>query len=455
MNENDIFAASFENLRTGVLLLEKSTGCVTEANPAFLRMCACPRSGVVGRNFWAPPLIDDASAGAEVFEHLRSGGRVEGVEMAINTGDGSRRLLQVSGGELSAGVVQLEVRDATAAAVARMAERRDAQRSLAVRVAVEFSEMDRELRAAAEMPANCARRGQSTFPEPDKIRKAADRAGELARELSAFSGQLTLDTRPVQLNKLLEAMQPALERMLGLPIQLVRDLDPNVAPVMADPAQVRQIVMELASNSREAMEHGGRFRIATRNAPANDPALRRNGDASYAVLEVGDEGPGLDDQSWEHLYEPFFTTKPNGRRGLGLAAVHGIVHQMRGRLWAQSDPVTGTSFRIYLPLAQAESVAAPDGRADRGSPAAILLIERDEGLRTVMTNILQKRGYRVLGACGAEDALELAKTGGPLDLIICEPELQTQFRTYARVAALSKPFELETLLGKVRESLPA
>jgi len=190
---------------------------------------------------------------------------------------------------------------------------------------------------------------------------------------------------------------------------------------------------------------------------------------SFALLEVGDEGPGLDDQSWEHLYEPFFTTKAHGKRGLGLAAVHGIVRQMGGRLWAHSEPGEGTCFRIYLPRAQAEPVALPAERAHRGA-TTILLVERNDSLRTVVSNILKKRGYRVLAAGASADALEMAQAQGPPDLLIGEPDpslaqslarLQPQMRTLilnghadrAGAATLNKPFEVETLLGKVRELL--
>src|ERR1039458_8083577 len=123
MISNNVFVRAFKGSWAAALLLEKDTERVMEANPAFLRMCGGPRSGVVGRSFWAPPLIDDAEAGAEVFEHLRAGGRVEGAELPLKTGDGGRLLLEVSGGELADGVVQLEVQDATARAGARMAER--------------------------------------------------------------------------------------------------------------------------------------------------------------------------------------------------------------------------------------------------------------------------------------------------------------------------------------------
>jgi two-component system, cell cycle sensor histidine kinase and response regulator CckA len=472
MDSKDILVQSFENLRVGVLLLERATGRVMEANPAFLRICRRGRDEVVGRGFWAPPLIEDAMAGAEVFEHLRAGGLVDNAELPLRTSDGSRLLLEVSGSVLPGGVVQLEVQDATARAGIRLADRMDAQRSLAARVTCEFAEMERTLHSAGELLANCARRGQSTFQESDEIRKAADHAGMVVRELLAYSEQLSLETSQVQLNELIDDMRPALEQVLGRDIQLVSDLSCDVAPVLADPAQVRQIVLKLAANSREAMEHGGKFRIATRNAPADDPALGcKRERESYAVLEIGDQGPGLDDASWAHLFEPFFTTQPHGKRGLGLAAVHGTVRQMGGRLWAHSEPGKGASFRIYLPRAQGESVAQPAECADRRRAATILLMEQNDGLRTVVANILKKRGYRVLAAHAAADALEMAKTQGAPDLLISEPapdlvqrlsSLQPQLRTLflngnsdsaAGTATLGKPFEVETLLRKVRELL--
>jgi two-component system cell cycle sensor histidine kinase/response regulator CckA len=462
MNSSDIYATAFENLRGAVLLLEKATGSVIDVNPAFLRMCGRPRDAVVGHSFWAPPLISDAEAGAEVFDHLRESGSVEGVELPLETADGSRRLLELSGGDLGGGTIQLELRDTTARAEARVAERMDSQRSLAARMAGEFTGMHRALQAASEIAANCARRGETTFLASDEIRKAADHAGVVARELLSYGRQLTLETCRLQLNDLVEDMQPALRQMLGQNIELVLDLSREAAPVTADPAQVRQILLKLAANSGEAMADGGELRIVTRNVPGDVPALGRalGGDA-YTMLEVGDRGPGLDDQSWEHLFEPFFTTKPHGRRGLGLAAVHGIVRQMGGRLWAHSETGKGACFRIYLPRAGAAS-----------GPARILLMERDEGLRTVVSNILRKRGYCVLVASAANDAREMAETHGPPDLLIGEAEpdlvkrlgsLQPQLRTlilngrsdHEEIATLDKPFEVEMLVRKVRELLGA
>jgi PAS domain S-box-containing protein len=250
MNSSDLFAKAFDNLRTGVLLLEKATGRVMEANPAFLRLCGRARGEVVGRILWAPPFVDDAEAGAEVFEHLRAGGLVEGAELPLKTGDGSCLLLEVSGRELTGGVVQLEVQDVTARAGARMAERMEAQRSLAARVALEFTEAHRALQAAGEALANCARRSQSTAPELDEIRKAAGRAGAIAQELLAYGGRSALETSQVQLNQAIESMRPALQQLLGRDVQLVMDLSRDAAPALADPAQVRQILLKLAASGR-------------------------------------------------------------------------------------------------------------------------------------------------------------------------------------------------------------
>lgn len=469
MNSSDIFGRAFENLRAGVLLLEQATGLVMEANPAFLRISGRSRGEVVGRNFWTPPLIDDAEVGGEVFAHLRAGGPVEDVELPLQTGDGSCLLLELSGREVGGGVVQIEVRDATPQAGARLAERMDAQRALATRVAAEFTGMHRALQAAGELLGQCAKRGQSTFLETDEVRKAADAAGGMARELLAYSGQLTLVTGRVQLNELILDMQPALQQLLGRRVEFVADLGRDAAAVLADPAQVRQILLKLAANSAEAMERGGKFRVATRNASSDDPALGGGVGGAYVMLEVSDQGPGLDDASWEHLYEPFFTTKQHGKRGLGLAAVHGIVRQMGGRLWAHSEPGTGACFRIYLRRAEALATA-PAVPAECRGPATILLMEQNDGLRTVMSNILKKRGYRVLAAGAASEALQVAKTEGPADLLIGEPEpdlvkrltgRRTKLRTLCldrvpegtATAILPKPFELDDLLGKVRELL--
>jgi two-component system, cell cycle sensor histidine kinase and response regulator CckA len=479
----DIYARVFENAQTGLLLLERDTGRILEANAAFLRMAGRGSTEVVGRSFWAPPLLADVDAGTEIHAHLLAGGAVADAELPLQAGDGRWLLLEVSGSATS-GLIQLEVRDATGREQARLAKRLEMLRLLAGRTAAEFHNLHRVLRTTGELLlVRGAGQGRPVPGELEEIQQASERASAIAGQLLAFGGGIALQIRPVALNDLLESMLPQLRQLFGQDIEVVLDLSPDMAPVIADPVQVRQIILNLAANSREAMERGGTFRLQTGNAPTVEPGLGSTEAASgpYGMLAVSDSGPGLDDQSWVHLYEPFFSTKANGRGlGLGLAAVYGIVRQSGGRLWAYSRPGQGATFRIYLPLAGTHSPALPAPQMDRScGNATILLVEAHDGMRTVMANLLKRRGYRVLAALHSKEALRITEAQGPPDLLISRPEpelamrlarLQPQLRVlylggYAdgpvvqdqgfppRTAILRKPFEPETLLATVVELL--
>jgi two-component system cell cycle sensor histidine kinase/response regulator CckA len=319
--------------------------------------------------------------------------------------------------------------------------------------------------------------------ELEEVHQASERASAIAEQLQAFSGGTALQTRPASLNDIVEGVLPRLRQLFGRDIEIVPDLSLDMKPVMADPAQMQHVILKLAANSRDAMARHGIFRLQTANQPAMDPGLGSIEAAGgpYGMLAISDNGPGLDDESWAHLYEPFFSTKAEGHGlGLGLAAVYGIVRQSSGRLWAYSQPGNGTTFRIYLPLVESQSPALPAPPMDRGrSRASILLVEAHDGMRTVMANVLKKRGYRVLAALDSKEAMRITKAQGPPDLLISRPEpelamrlarLQPHLRVlhlggYAdspdaqdqglppRTAILRKPFEPEALLATVLELL--
>jgi len=456
MSTSEIFAKAFEGAPSGLLLLDSDSGRVLETNAAFLEICGRSRNEVMGAVFWRPPLVADAQAGSDAAGKLRAAGALQNAGLPLAAKDGRIVLLEVNGKPIGDGVLQLEVRDATAREAIRLTDRIEAQRMVAARAAAEFAELQRAL--------------QQVEPTP----RAAERAGIIVQELRAYSGQWAAKPEPVQLNELLESMHLTLQRRLGPDIEVVLDLGADVAPVLADPAHLREILLKLAANSREAMEHGGLFRVETRNTAAGDPSLGPGTAAkSYAMLAVTDNGPGLDDASWEHLFEPFFTTRANGNHGLGLAAVHGIVHQNGGRIWVQSELGQGTSFHIYLPRAVQELVAPADVKHAAGQ--TILLMEPNDGLRNVVSSILKKRGYCVLPARESQEALQIAKAERSVDLLISEPDaelathlaaLQPRLRTLflnghsdsgaaAGTATLAKPFEPDALLGKVLEVLQA
>ena len=482
MPRGDIYARIFENAQTGLLVLESATGRVLQANAAFLRMAGRVGTEVLGRGFWEPPLVADAAAGAEINEHLQAGGAVIGAELPLQTGDGRWLLLEI-GGSAAGGVVQLEVRDATGREQARLAERMERLRLLAGRTAVEFRNVHHALRTMGELLLAGAGQSQPVLGELEEIRQASERASGIAGQLLAFSGEIELHARPVALHDLVESMLPRLRQLFGRDIEIIKDLSPDMPPVIADPVQVRQIILKLAANSRDAMACGGTFCVQTANAAAVEPGLgsMETAGGPYGMLAVSDSGPGLDDRSWAHLYEPFFSTKADGRSlGLGLAAVYGIVRQNGGRLWAYSQPGKGATFRIYLPLVGTHFPALPAPPMDTLSDnATILLVEDDDAMRTVMANLLKKRGYRVLAALDSREALRVAAGHGPPDLLISrpEPELAGHLARmhpqlwilylggYAdslaaqsqglppRTSLLQKPFAPETLLAAVLASL--
>jgi two-component system cell cycle sensor histidine kinase/response regulator CckA len=474
MAPSDIYARVFENACTGLLLVARADGRIRQVNSTFLQTCGRRRSEVLGRFFWEPPFIADAAYGIEVHRHLMTGEVADRVELPLATADGRWRIVEVSGRSID-DLIQLEVRDVSGRERAYVAERMESLRSLAGRTAQEFGNLHRELRIMGEQVlVNSGLSGQGVV-EFNEIRQAGERAGIIARQLRAFSGQSEYEARPVALNGFIEGMLPRVSGLLGRTIEVVSDLSPDVSMVRADPALLRQIVLSLATNSREAMERGGTFCLQTRNESSVEHGFGVNQEfvGQYCMLAVSDDGPGMDDQSWQHLYEPFFSSHTDsGSLGLGLAAVHGIVRQMEGRLWVYSQLGKGVTFRIYLPQAGPQFTALPEQTDALRGCATILLIERSDGLRSSVAKLLHRHGYRVLEARGSADALKSTERSTDLDLVMgeLEPALverlgytQPMIRAInwggcqddprGRFRCLLKPFEPQTLLAAVDELL--
>ena len=184
----------------------------------------------------------------------------------------------------------------------------------------------------------------------------------------------------------------------------------------ADPGQLEQIVMNLAINARDAMPRGGRLTVHTARARLDEAYVRSHPGAragAYALLEVSDEGTGMDPATLAHIFEPFFTTKEVGRgTGLGLATVYGIVKQNDGYIEVESAAGTGSTFKVYLPEAEGiapEEVAAAAGPATAvGGAETILLLEDEDGLRAIAREILEEAGYRILEARNVGEGVALA-----------------------------------------------
>jgi PAS domain S-box-containing protein len=194
-----------------------------------------------------------------------------------------------------------------------------------------------------------------------EIKRAAERAANLTRQLLAFSRKQVLQPRRVGVNTVVANMEPLLRRLIGDDIELCIDLDGTAGEVRADPGQLEQVLMNLAVNARDAMPEGGQLAISTANVLITADAARAHDGfqpGTFVRLNVTDTGEGIPENVRRHIFEPFFTTKEQGKgTGLGLATVYGIVKQSGGWIYVSSEPGAGTTFSIYLSRVDAGSVA--------------------------------------------------------------------------------------------------
>jgi PAS domain S-box-containing protein len=262
----------------------------------------------------------------------------------------------------------------------------------------------------------------------DHVLEAAERATQLTRSLLAFSRKQVMHLSPVKPNEIVAHLEKFLRRIIGEDIELKTILRDD-AVVMADSGQLEQVLMNLATNARDAMSRGGQLTIETGQVSLEKDSVRMHGvdvPGTYVVISVTDTGSGMDDQTKQKIFEPFFTTKEVGRgTGLGLAIVYGIVRQHQGYINVYSQVGTGTTFRIYLPVHGApveKREAAGALPPVIGGTEAILLVEDDRVLRTMFTDILTEFGYRIIVAENGKEAVDTfqAQKKGAIPLCILD-----------------------------------
>ena len=268
-----------------------------------------------------------------------------------------------------------------------------------------------------------------------QIRRSAERGAALVRQLLAFGRQQTLQPKVVALDEVLEGVTGLLRRLLSGRVELVLDLERPTARVRVDPTQLEQVLVNLSVNARDAMPDGGTltlhsghitlFRALTRGEETIPPGR-------YAMLEVRDNGNGIDPEVLPRIFDPFFTTKRDrGGNGLGLSTVHGIVRQSDGFLAVDSTPGQGTSIRIYLPRADDDlplaipHPPAPDGETPPTTEALdkgrrVLLVDDEDAVRKLGERALSKRGWTVLAAASGDDALSIVRAGTEVDIIVSD-----------------------------------
>ena len=263
----------------------------------------------------------------------------------------------------------------------------------------------------------------------EEIRRSADRASALTRQLLAFSRKQILQPKALRLDQLVGGLDTMLRRLIGEHIEIVTVSRPGLGYVTADPGQLEQVVVNLVVNARDAMPDGGELIIDTANVELDAAAARAHDGASpgdYVTLTVRDTGEGMDEDTIARIFEPFFTTKEQGKgTGLGLATVYGIVKQSGGFLEVTSTPGRGASFRVFLPRVEADVAAeepdeAPDAGLASGSET-VLLVEDEVVVRDLLREVLETSGYEVLEAEDGVSALELAEAHpSRIDLLLTD-----------------------------------
>jgi two-component system, cell cycle sensor histidine kinase and response regulator CckA len=374
----------------------------------------------------------------------------------------------------------------------RHAQKMEAVGRLAGGVAHDFNNLLSVILSCAEFLLTDLQPVEPMREEAEHIRRAAERAADLTRQLLMFSRQQVLDPRVIDLNDVLIKMDRMLQRILGADIDLLLACSPSLGRVRADPGSIEQVVMNLVVNARDAMPTGGKLTMETANVMIDDENAREHFGTKpgpHVMLAVSDTGIGMDRTTQARIFEPFFTTKEKGKgTGLGLSTVFGIVQQSGGSIWVYSEPGRGSSFKVYLPRIDeaVEEVQAVQRPSLLRGTETVLLVEDDEQVRAVARGILRRHGYRVLEARNGGEAMLLCESHAQdIHLLISDvvmphmsgPELArrlAQARPAMKVicmsgftddsvvrhgimdsdiAYLQKPITPETLTRKVREVL--
>jgi two-component system, cell cycle sensor histidine kinase and response regulator CckA len=494
------WARIFEHAGWGVAIVSADGGTIESVNPAFAEMHGWTVDELRGKP------MSELSTGLQDFPRMNPlydsrGHQIWETERLHRDGTVFPALIDATAVKDQDGQVTyyaVNVQDLTerrrAEEQIRQAQKMEAVGRLAGGVAHDFNNMMMIIMGFSDFLLSTLEHNDPRWADADEIRKAAERAMHLTRQLLGFGRQQLVARHVLSLNEVVSGMERMLRPLLGEDIRLETQLSAGLGGVEADYGQMEQVVMNLALNARDAMRGGGRLTIETLDAELPEGYAYRNVGidipaGSYVMLVVNDTGEGMTPEVKARLFEPFFTTKPATKNtGLGLATVYGIVAQSGGYIWVESETGKGTTFKICFPRVELEEGTsdqpAPPTGSTRGSET-ILLVEDEEAVRSVAARVLGNQGYTVVQAANGEEALErLDELGAKIDLILTDvvmpdmgglelagrlrerrPDLKVLYMSgYAEGdklqpkmnsehSFLQKPFSAESLTLKVREVL--
>ena len=421
------------------IVITDRNGIIEYVNPAFESLTGYGRDEVRGKS---PRILKSGEQGTDVYQQLwftilagnvyrgilvnrkKNGDRyyVEESISPVRDAEGNITHFIANGRDLTE---RLHLEEEL-----RQAQKMDAIGQLAGGVAHDFNNLLTIITSYSELALDAVDKGSSLEAKLQEILLAARRAAELTRQLLAFSRKQPQALRVVDLNEVIASIAKTLPRLIGEDIQFSFSPGHGLGTVRVDPVQIEQILMNLAANARDAMPQGGTLRVETSNVILDDEyvqgkcAVIRPG--RYALITVTDDGSGIPAEHLPHIFEPFYTTKPQGEgTGLGLATVYGIVKQNKGFIWAYSEPKMGTVFKIYLPcvarLSQSPEADSIKSERPRRGSETILLVEDEPAVRRATAEFLHLQGYNVLEAKDGQNALFVSREyHQPIHLVITD-----------------------------------
>jgi len=467
-----------------------------DVNDTFLRFFGGKRDEVVGAPLDA--YTDrwlDAREGHALLTAWRNGRPIKSVEMGYRTRSGPRYALvsvQRSPRADEDILVMVDITERrTLETQLSEARRLEGLGRLAGGVAHDFNNMLSVMSGYADLLEEQLPDSGTARADLEEIKRAAARATKLTRQLLAFGRRQMLQPRTIDLNHVVSHTETFLRRVLGEHVTLQLTLAPGPLWIEADPSQIEQVLLNLASNARDALDGSGVVQIATKPRTLARAWAQERGlpPGPAAELAVRDTGRGMDAETLQRIFEPFYTTKAVGQgTGLGLATVYGIVKQSGGHIDAASTPGQGSLFRVIFPMVAEPAAEAPPPAAERteGGSETILLVEDERAVATLAESLLRRMGYRVLTAHSAADAIAVAgRHAGTIDLVLTDvvmpgasgrdlveklrgsrPGLRALYMSgyptdavvrhgleEGEVRFLQKPFTMASLAAKVREAL--
>ncbi|MFH1036221.1 MAG: response regulator [Pseudomonadota bacterium] len=312
----------------------------------------------------------------------------------------------------------------------RHAQKMQAIGTLTGGLAHEFNNLLGMVMGFAELAMELGQQREDNIEEIGQIIQAADRASALVRQMLTFSRKTGVDKKPLSLNNSVIHAGKMLERTLPRTISIEMNLAPDLPPVGADGSQVEQVLINLATNARDAMPEGGKLSISTELVSTAEAVCDVCGgkfSGDYVLLKVTDAGHGMVKKIQEQMYEPFFSTKGVGKgTGLGLSVVLGLVQDHGGHINCESKPDVGTTFKVYLPVLRGEAMGTgnngqPPHEQAPGGSETVLLVDDEESLRSLGARIFGKAGYQVMKAGSGEEALEMYRAKwGEIALVVLD-----------------------------------